>query len=358
MNQHSHWSQVFLQGDKQKAALFLVPQNRRYLTDFPSSDGAVLLTSEMVYLLVDFRYFEAAQKQAKNCKVLRYDSLNEKITELLKKHGIKEVHFESENLSVADFKRLEKSCFAAGADAISDGSLDREIMTLRSVKTNEEIQKIEESQAITDAAFTHILPFIKEGITEREIALEIEIFMRRQGAEAVAFELIVVSGKNSSLPHGVPSDKIVQRGDFITMDIGALLNGYHSDMTRTVAVGEISERQKDVYYTVLNAHLAVIEALKPGVKCADMDKLARGIIDKKYPGAFGHGLGHGVGLDIHEEPRFSRFSSAVCQPGMVITDEPGIYLPNEFGVRIEDMLLVTQEGCRSLTKSPKELILL
>ncbi|WP_200814967.1 M24 family metallopeptidase [Scatolibacter rhodanostii] len=349
---------ALLHGDSQKAGLILSPVNRRYLTGFPSSAGAVLLTEEETYLLVDFRYFEAAQKAVKHCKVLRFDSLNEKITELLKKHVIKEVYFEQESLFLGQFKRLEKACYAAGADAIDDATLDRELIKLRAVKTPGEIRKIEQAQEITDASFEHILPFIREGATEKEIALEIELFMRKQGADGVAFDLIVVSGVNSSLPHGVPSQKVIQNGDFVTMDTGALLDGYHSDMTRTVAVGSVSPAQRDVYETVLQAHLAVVDNVKPGVQCSEMDKVARNIIDAKYPGTFGHGLGHGVGLDIHEEPRFSRLDSTICKPGMVITDEPGIYLPGEFGVRIEDMLLVTEDGCRSLTHSPKELIIL
>ncbi len=346
------------QGDAKQAALILSDQNRRYLTEFPSSDGAVLVTMEETYLLVDFRYFEVAEKQAKHCKVLRFDSLSEKIEGLLKKHGIQEVFFEAETLSVAQFKRLEKVCYAAGADATADASLDRVMTTLRGIKSDEEIKKLEASQAITDAAFTHILPFIREGATEHDIAMEIEFFMRRQGAEGVAFELIVVSGQNSSLPHGVPGLKPIEKGDFITMDTGALLDGYHSDMTRTVALGHVTDEQKDVYETVLKAHLAVIDALKPDAKCCDMDKLARDIIDSKYPGAFGHGLGHSVGLDIHENPSFSRYDSTLCKLGMVITDEPGIYLAGKFGVRIEDMLLVTETGCRSLASSPKDLMVL
>ena len=188
--------------------------------------------------------------------------------------------------------------------------------------------------------------------------MEIEFFMRKQGAENVAFELIVAAGKNGSQCHAVPSDNTVKPGDFITMDTGALLDGYHSDMTRTVALGKVSEEQKAVYETVLKAHLAVIDYVKPGVICSDVDKVARDIIEKDYPGTFGHGLGHGVGFEIHEWPRFGRGDSTVAAEGMVVTDEPGIYIPAKYGVRIEDMLLVTSEGCRSLTKSPKELICL
>ena len=183
------------------------------------------------------------------------------------------------------------------------------------IKSPEEVKKIEASQEITDAAFQHILPYIKEGVTERDLALEIEFFMRKQGAENVAFELIVAAGKNGSQCHAVPSDNQVHKGDFITMDTGALLDGYHSDMTRTVALGQVSDEQKAVYDTVLKAHLAVIDYVKPGVVCSDVDKVARDIIEKDYPGTFGHGLGHGVGFEIHEWPRFGRGDSTLCRRG-------------------------------------------
>lgn len=257
---------------------------------------------------------------------------------------------------MAQARSFEKAFQKAGAQAVLDDTLDKAVREQRMIKSPEEVKKIEASQEITDAAFQHILPCIKEGVTERELALEIEFFMRRQGAEDVAFSLIVAAGKNGSQCHAVPSDNQVRQGDFITMDTGALLDGYHSDMTRTVALGKVSDEQRAVYEKVLEAHLAVFDAVKPGVLCCDVDKVARDIIEKDYPGTFGHGLGHGVGFDIHEWPRFSKLDKTPCAEGMVITNEPGIYLPAKFGVRIEDMLLVTADGCRSLTKSPKELI--
>lgn len=227
---------------------------------------------------------------------------------------------------MAQAQRFEKAFAAAGAEALLTPELDRAVRSLRMIKSPEEIRKIEASQAITDAAFEHILPYIREGVTERELALEIEFFMRHQGAENVAFDLIVAAGKNGSQCHAVPSENRVQRGDFITMDTGALLDGYHSDMTRTVALGAVSEEQRAVYDTVLKAHLAVLDAVKPGLPCNEADRIARDIIEKDYPGTFGHGLGHGVGVEIHEEPRFSRLDPTPCEAGMVVTDEPGIYL--------------------------------
>ena len=182
--------------------------------------------------------------------------------------------------------------------------------------------------------------------------------MRKQGADGNAFDPIVVTGANGSQCHGIPGNTKLQKGDLITMDTGALLHGYHSDMTRTVALGYVSDEQKAIYDTVLKAQLAVIDAVRAGVRCCDVDKVARDIIERPYPGTFGHGLGHGVGFEIHEWPRFSKLDTTACEPGMVITVEPGIYLPGKCGVRIEDMIVVTEDGCRNLTHSPKELIIL
>ena len=345
-------------GDPQKAALVFSEKNRRYFTQFPATDGALLVTAEEAYLLMDFRYEEAARYKAQYCTVVGFDSLMATLGELIQKHGIKEIFLETEQLSVAQARRFEAAFQRFGAQAVLDDSLDSAIRDQRMIKSPEEVKKIEASQEITDAAFQHILPYIKEGVTERDLALEIEFFMRKQGAENVAFDLIVAAGKNGSQCHAVPSDNTVKKGDFITMDTGALLDGYHSDMTRTVALGQVSDEQKAVYDTVLQAHLAVIDQVKPGMVCSDVDKIARDIIEKDYPGTFGHGLGHGVGFEIHEWPRFGRGDQTVCAPGMVVTDEPGIYIPAKYGVRIEDMLLITEDGCRSLTKSPKELICL
>ena len=349
---------TLIHGDSQKAALVFSEKNRRYFTQFPATDGALLFTAEEAYLLMDFRYEEAARYKAQYCTVVGFDSLMGKLQELLQKHGVQEVYMECEQLSVAQARRFEEAFQKVGVQAVLDSTLDNAIRDQRMIKSPEEVKKIEASQEITDAAFQHILPYIKEGVTERDLALEIEFFMRKQGAENVAFELIVAAGKNGSQCHAVPSDNQVHKGDFITMDTGALLDGYHSDMTRTVALGQVSDEQKAVYDTVLKAHLAVIDYVKPGVVCSDVDKVARDIIEKDYPGTFGHGLGHGVGFEIHEWPRFGRGDSTLAAEGMVVTDEPGIYLPAKYGVRIEDMLLVTADGCRSLTKSPKELICL
>ena len=255
-------------------------------------------------------------------------------------------------------KRFEALCAENGAEAVLDTTLDDALRAQRIVKSEEEIRKICDAQAITDATFEHILPYIREGVTEREIALEIEFYMRKLGADGNAFDPIVVTGGNGSQCHGIPGDTVIKKGDFITMDTGAMLRGYHSDMTRTVALGYVSDEQKAVYDTVLKAQLAAIDAVHAGVCCSDVDKVARDIIETPYPGTFGHGLGHGVGFEIHEWPRFSARDNTICEPGMVITVEPGIYIAGKCGVRIEDMIVVTEDGCRNLTHSPKALMIL
>lgn len=349
---------LLIQGDSKKAALVFSERNRRYFTEFPATDGALLVTAEAAYLLMDFRYSEAAGYQAKNAEVVEFSTLGDSVKALLRRHGIETVYLETEALSYAQADRFQKMFQEVQAQAVLDTTLDDAIRSLRIIKSPYEVQKIEAAQAITDAAFEHILPQIQEGAVERDLALEIEFFMRKNGAEAIAFELIVVGGKNTSLCHGVPSGYAIQKGDFITLDTGAMLEGYHSDMTRTVALHHVSDEQREIYATVLKAHMAAMEAVKPGVPCCDIDKVARDIIETPYPGTFGHGLGHGVGFEIHEWPRFSKVDSTIIEAGMVITDEPGIYLPGKFGVRIEDMLLVTETGAKTLTKSPKELIIL
>lgn len=340
------------------AAMITSDKNRRYLTGFPSTSSVVLVTREQSYFLTDFRYAEAAERQVKTCNVVMYTKLGESIKEILNRHHIRGVLLENEKLSLGSAKNYETILSSAHAVAVEDTSLDTLLCNLRMIKTPEEIQKIKDSQKITDAAYAHILPMIKVGATEREIALEIEFFMRRQGADGVAFDLIVVSGKNGSMCHGVPSTKQIEDGDFVTMDTGALLDGYHSDMTRTVAVGHVNDEQRRVYNTVLKAQLAALASIKSGIACGTVDNAAREIIEKDYSGKFGHSTGHGVGIEIHEWPRFSSGGQVITKPGMVVTVEPGIYIPGKFGVRIEDMIVVTQTGCENLTHSPKELIVL
>lgn len=340
-----------------EAALVTSDINRIYLSGFKSSAGNVLVTKNSAYLLIDFRYFEKAKNEVKGLDVILCERLYPQITEILKTHNIKTVFVENETTTLSTFERITKNLpdFTVSDSKIVSSKLSE----MRMIKTEQEVADIKAAQKITDEAFDYICTKIREGVSEKEIALDMEFFMRKKGSEGVSFDFIVVSGKNSSLPHGVPTDKLIEKGDFITMDFGAVVNGYRSDMTRTVVLGEVSDKQREVYNTVLKAQLEALKAIKAGEKCSDIDKIARDIIaDKGYGKCFGHGLGHSVGLEIHESPACSPRDESLLQSGMIMTVEPGIYIENEFGVRIEDMVVVTDSGCVNLTKSPKELIIL
>ncbi len=343
---------------KDEAALITSNVNRRYFTGFSSSAGVLIVCKEEAYLLVDFRYIVAARQSVSDIKVIQPQKFDDTIKEIFTTENIKKVHMEADSLSYTKFKSYDETFKSIGVSSIYGNAIQGMINSIRVIKSDAEIAKMQEAQDITDKAFDYILDKIKVGVTEREIALDIEFFMRKNGAERIAFDLIVVAGKKGSMCHGVPDDNKINEGDFVTMDIGAVVDGYHSDMTRTVAVGFVSDEQRDVYETVLDAHLKVLEALKPGACCSDMDKIARDIIDKNYEGYFGHSLGHGVGFEIHEDPTLGSLSKGVLETGMVVTDEPGIYIPDKFGCRIEDMVLITQNSCKSFAKSPKNLIIL
>lgn len=338
-------------------ALITSPENRFYFTDFASSDGFLLVSADRAVFITDGRYIEAAQNAVTSCEVVLQASVGTQLADIFAEMGVSKVAVETERISVAEFAKY--SDFLKPADLIPDPLLDGIIRTLRMVKTPQEIEKIKAAQRIAEAAFDHILGFITPGKTEKEIALELDFYMLSHGAQALSFETIAVSGKKSSMPHGVPDGNIVQNGDFITMDFGAVVDGYHSDMTRTVAVGAVSERQKEVYNTVLRAQEAVLAALKPGLSCREADRIARDVITQAgYGEYFTHSTGHGVGVEIHEFPNLSPRAESILEIGNVITDEPGIYLPGAFGVRIEDMALITSDGCENLAQCSKELIIL
>ena len=342
----------------QTAALIATEHNRRYFTGFPASDGFVLMTKDNAWFMTDSRYIEAAQNAIRHMDVLCYDKPMTLLAELMQKSGVTTVLVESE-LPVCEVRRMRDGLSAVTLD--DSDVLDKQIGALRMVKSAEELEAVRRAQALTDAGFAYILPRIAVGRTEREVALDLEFEIRRQGAEGVAFEFIVVSGANSSLPHGVPGDKKIEKGDFITMDFGAKVDGYCSYMTRTVVVGEPTDRQREIYNTVLKAQLASLASLAPDVLCRDADAAARDIITAAgYGDRFGHGTGHGVGVQIHEQPRLSPAAPADMKlaVGHLVTVEPGIYIPGEGGVRIEDMAVITPNGCENLTKSPKELIIL
>ena len=340
-----------------EAILICSQDNRRYFTGFPSSDGYLLVTKTDAVLFLDSRYIEAAQKSVSACKCVLLRKVSEEIKNYIKQNNILKIYIERVKMTVATADFL-KTAFLP-CRCTPSKKLEVLIDKLRMVKTPDEIECIKKAQAIAEDAFRHVLTFIKPGVTEKEIALQLDFYMLSHGAEALSFETIAVTGKKTSMPHGVPDDSVVKSGDFVTMDFGAVYKGYHSDMTRTVAVGEISQKQKEIYDTVLSAQKAALDILKKGVSCKDADGAARDIIKNAgYGDYFGHGTGHGVGIEIHESPNLSPRSEQILDTGHIVTVEPGIYIPDEFGVRIEDMALITENGYENLTSTPKELIIL
>lgn len=347
----------YLKVSSSDAALIVSPENRFYFTNFASSDGFLLVSADRAVFITDARYIEAAQKTVKNCEVMLQSHTISQIKDVLTALGAKSVAVEAERMTLKQYAEFARAL--DGIDVVCDGELDVVIEKIRSIKSKAQVEKIIKAQRIAEAAFEHILTFIKEGVTEKEVALELDYYMLSHGADGLSFETIAVSGKNSSKPHGVPTDKKIEKGDFVTMDFGAVVEGYHSDMTRTVAVGFVTDEQKNVYETVLKAQAAAQAAASSGVCCADVDKAARDVIENAgYGEYFNHSTGHGVGVEIHEYPRLSKLCKTALSVGNVVTDEPGIYIPEKFGVRIEDMLLITENGCENLTRAPKELIIL
>ena len=340
-----------------QAFLVASETNRFYFTGFPSSAGTVFIARDGAVFLIDFRYIEKARQVVTSCEVQLNQRTNEELVQLCARFGITELFVEAEYTSVSRFASLQEAL--PGVTVQNSNRFDAITADMRSIKTASELALMQEAQRMTDGTFSYILNRIEAGRTERDVMLDMEFYMRRLGSEGVSFDFIVVSGKNSSLPHGVPTEKKIERGDFITMDFGAVVGGYRSDMTRTVAVGEVSDEMRRVYDTVLKAQLESIKAVRAGVVCSDVDKVARDIIyGAGYEGCFGHGLGHSVGVEVHESPAFSPRCDTILRPGMVMTVEPGIYLENKFGVRIEDMVYVTEDGCLNITASDKQLIVL
>lgn len=334
-------------------ALIVSPESRRYFTGFNASDGFLFITKSGSVFLTDSRYIEAAKNKIICCEV---EEQKGKLMDYAKRFNCKVLAVEADRLTVTQLKNLRKALHGIKLTTVAT---DKIIDSFRAVKNETEIENICKAQRIAEAAFDHILGFIKVGVTEKEVALELDHYMLSHGADGLSFETIAISGANTSKPHGVPTDKKIKHGDFVTMDYGAVVNGYHSDMTRTVAVGAASDEQKKIYKIVFEAQLAVLRVLKNGVKCSDADKAARDVITEAgYGEYFRHSTGHGVGIEIHEKPFISPKSTATLRSGNVVTDEPGIYIPGKFGVRIEDMALITENGCKNLTKAPKELIII
>ena len=327
--------------------------NMRYLSGFSGGTGYLLITDREAVIFTDSRYTIQAKEESDTFTVVELqDTYVSLIAEWIEKEQIEILGFEGRDVQVSDYLEWKEKF---PVKELRD--IGTKIALLRSIKTPEELEKLAEAERIGDKAFSKILEIIKPGMTELEIAAYLEFWMKQYGAEGLSFDTIAASGLNSAKPHAVPGRKIIEKGDFLTMDFGCMYEGYCSDMTRTIVVGKANAKQKEIYQVVLEAQLAALDFIQAGKKGWEVDKVARDIIVKAgYGDNFGHGLGHSVGLFIHEEPRLSKKEETVLVENMVVTVEPGIYIENFGGVRIEDMVVVTKDGCKNLTHSSKEFL--
>ena len=332
------------------AILVSQPQNRRYLSGFTGSAGWLVITAERAVMATDFRYYEQVGREAPGFELARIQTrVSDLLPEILADLGIKRLGFESQHLTVEQLSTFNKE--TKGVEWLP---LENTVEKIRAVKDQDEIDALRRSAALNDDAFAYLLEVIKPGMTEREAAWEIEAYMRGHGASKVAFDLIVAAGPNGALPHARPGDQAIQPGAPVVIDIGCVLDDYCSDMTRTFCLGEPSSRYLEVWNLVLQAQEAAEAVIRAGTSGVETDAAARDlIVEAGYGDYFGHGLGHGVGLAVHEGPRASRLSEDTFEAGMSLTVEPGIYLPGEFGVRIEDLVIIGKDGIEILSNTPK-----
>lgn len=336
----------------QVEALYITnPENRYYLSGFSGSAGAVLICGNNPVLFTDFRYLEQAKQESPEFILIEAnDPYTDALALFLRENEISSLGYEGEHLVYNQFLALKDKLVSIDLKELS-GLVEK----LRLIKDNDEIKNIEEAVRLADLALVKVLPTLKPGVPEHQVALQLEYAMKELGAEDIAFKSIVASGLRSALPHGVASSKRLDAQDLVTLDFGATYHGYHSDITRTVVVGEPSAKQLEIYNIVLEAQTQALKAIRSGVRASDVDRAARDIIaGRGYGTRFGHGTGHGLGLYIHENPRLSPKDDTVLQCGMAVTVEPGIYLPGWGGVRIEDTVVVEKSGCRVLTGAPKD----
>ncbi|MFD1736980.1 M24 family metallopeptidase [Bacillus salitolerans] len=327
-------------------------ENRYYFSNFRGSAGNLFITAEKAMLLTDFRYVDQAKEDANLYEVIDHNrDLFGHVKQLAENLHVNKLGLEYEFISAEDYLSLRDLL-----GNVQFETVDSIFYDIRMIKDDEEIRYLEEAVSYCDGAFEHILTFIKPGMTEKEVGLELEFFMRKAGAEGIKANHVIASGERSSLPHGQATDRVIQVGDFVKMDIGAKVRGYYSDFTRTVVVGEPSMKQLEIYGIVHRAQLAALDAIGPGKVCSELDEVARSIIrDAGYGDNFGHSLGHSIGLAVHEKPAMRHTDHTILQPGMVMTVEPGIYIPGFGGVRIEDFVVITEDGYRNLTKATKDL---
>jgi Xaa-Pro aminopeptidase len=336
------------------AILFTNLANIRYLCGFSGSDGVLLLARDEAWFLCDSRYTTQAAEEVHGAEIREFSAKYEAVCSLIADKKIRRFGIEADHMLVSDFRQLSErldGCELVGIGAALD--------SIRSCKDQDEIETLGRVAGLASASLNAVLASLVPGVRETDFALELEIEMRRRGAEARAFDFIVASGERGAMPHGRASNKVLRSGELVTIDFGAVKDGYYSDETVTVAVGRPSDRGREIHAVVRQAHDRAIAAVRPGISCRDLDAVARDYISEQgYDAYFGHGLGHGVGLEIHEKPVVSQRSEAVVEEGMVFTIEPGIYIPGFGGVRIEDTVAVTADGCVILTQVPKDLILL
>ncbi|TAH66731.1 MAG: aminopeptidase P family protein [Anaerolineaceae bacterium] len=336
------------------AVLISNGNNMRYVSGFAGETGYLYISDKHHMVITDFRYTYQAEMEAEGYEIVTIGSggYEEAINDILRTDNVKGLGFESKDMLYSRYQDLMDKLNVDELIPIND-----EITRLRRIKTPKELDYIKQAESIGDKVFSEILTFIKPGMTELEVAARIEYLLKIHGGQSTSFPAIVASGVNSSMPHAVPTLKKIEDGDFLTMDFGCVYEGYCSDMTRTIVVGKASDKQKEIYKIVLEAQLAALDVLKAGLKGKDVDKVARDIIYKAgYEGCFGHGLGHSVGLFIHEDPRLSPSEEGIIEAGMIETVEPGIYVRGFGGVRIEDLVVVTEDGYENYTHSDKSLI--
>lgn len=334
--------------------LFLNPRNIRYLSGFTGTDGALMAGTDWVTLLVDGRYVTQARGEAAGAWIFEFRNRVDGIAAVAREHGVEKVRFESSDLTVDEYFRLLESL--SGIELLP---LDDRFRFLRAVKDPAEVESIRQAARIAADALASIRGMIRPGVREEEVALELDYRMRRGGAEQASFETIVAFGPDAALPHATPGRRVIADGDVVLIDYGAVFAGYHSDETCTFFMGRVSDRQREIYGFVREAHDRALAAVRAGVSCGQIDRIARTCLaEKGMERYFSHGTGHGVGLDVHEAPRLAAGREELLKAGMVVTIEPGIYLPGDFGVRIEDTVLVTEEGGEVLTPSSKDLAIL
>ena len=342
--------QQLLKTEINDAFLITSPENLYYFSGFTGGEGALFIDGDTKKLFTDSRYTVQAEEESPDFEII--DIAQTPLSSFLQTVGAKSIGFEDDYMTVSTMLAVKKA-----VPTLSLMPASRHIESIRIVKDQAELSLIAKAAKIADDAFSYILPNISPGKTEKEIALELEFFMRKNGADGVSFETVAASGYRSAMPHGVATEKEIQNGEFLTLDFGCKYKGYCSDMTRTVVVGKASDKQKKIYETVLSAQLAALDEIRAGRACRDIDAIARNIIkDAGYGDCFGHGLGHSVGLKIHEKPSLSPRSEDILMPNVTMTVEPGIYIKDFGGVRIEDLVIVTENGYQNLAGAPKELI--